>query len=254
MEKQSISKKSNNYFKFIFAFIDFSKIRKSIKWIVTAIILITFIFIISISFSCSFNKQTKLYRTSEDAGISDYKEEVNTAENNKEKNIETEGEEPILENDSSENKQIDVEISDSLDVLIFDGEIELKIVGDRIVVTIYSNVPDGGIFDILILDKEVKGQTDIATIKDGEIEKDFLIPEDWSSGEIAVLASFRFNVDSQPQPDHIIGIYGSKGEKMQGELTEDTSEGGKMGILEDYINYVKDKDIGYEIVHVIQVI
>ncbi len=164
----------------------------------------------------------------------------------------TEDEEPIFESDSSENEQVDIATSDSLDVLTFDGELELKIVEDRIIVTIYSNVPDGGIFDILILNEEVKGQTDLATIKDEKIEKDFLIPKDWSSGKIAVLASFRFNVDSQPQPDHIIGIYGSKGEKMQGDLTEATSEGGKMGVLEASISYTKNKDIGYEIIHVIK--
>lgn len=117
------------------------------------------------------------------------------------------------------------------EVLEFKGDMELKVVEDQVVMTITSNVPVGGIFELAVANNQFDIVSDFVEIQDGKIEKEFDISE-WDIGYITGMAMFRFNLEEHPQPDHIKEIYGEKGEKMKGEQAVETFDGGYFGNVE----------------------
>lgn len=122
---------------------------------------------------------------------------------------------------------------DSINELLeFKGTMELKVDGDTIIMSIASNVPDGGIFEVALTNASFDVLNDYIEIKDGKIEKVFEVPDDWEIGYYSGLAMFRFNLEDRPQPDHIKEIYGDKGEKMLGEQAIETYDGGFYGNIE----------------------
>ena len=103
---------------------------------------------------------------------------------------------------------------------------------------IESNVPDGGIFELSIMNSNFDVKSDFVEIKNGNIKKSFTIPEDWPVGYYSGVVSFRFNLDDHPQPEKIKDIYGSNGENLKGDLIVKTTKGG-------YNANLKTKTIAY---------
>lgn len=116
--------------------------------------------------------------------------------------------------------------------LEFKGTMELKVNGDNVIMSIASNVTDGGIFEVTLISGNFDVLSDFVEIIGGKIEKAFKIPEEWDTGYVSGMAMFRFNLDDHPQPDHIKEIYGEKGEKMLGEQIAKTTTGGFNGNIE----------------------
>lgn len=112
--------------------------------------------------------------------------------------------------------------------LEFSGDINLETNtnDDKIIMTINSNVPDGGIFELAIMNSSLNMKSDFIEIENGEIRKEFTIPNDWPVGYYSGLANFRFNLEEHPQPKKIQQIYGTKGENLKGDLITETTEGG----------------------------
>ncbi len=133
-------------------------------------------------------------------------------------------EEPKKEQQEGELEQVN-------DVLKFEGSMSLQPQEGKVRMLIASNVPDGGIFEVSLLNANFEVVSDFVEIKNGFIEKTFEIP-DWEPGYISGIAMFRFNLEDHPQPEHIKEIYGEKGEKMLGDQIQETSIGGFNGNIE----------------------
>ena len=118
------------------------------------------------------------------------------------------------------------------DVLHFKGTMDLKADGEKVIMTVNTNVPDGGIFEVSIINGDFNVLSDFIEVKNGQVVKEFVIPEDWNVGYLSGMAMFRFNLDDHPQPGHIKEIYGEKGEKMKGDQTLETTIGGYNGNIE----------------------
>lgn len=116
--------------------------------------------------------------------------------------------------------------------LTFQGNMNYKVDGNKIILTIESNVPDGGLFEVSLITGKFDVLSEFIAIKDHKIEKEFTIPKKWGTCYIGAMADFRFNVDSKSQPDSIQELYGTKGEKILGSQVQDNSAGGKNGVIE----------------------
>ncbi|WP_096155700.1 hypothetical protein [Bacillus sp. FJAT-45066] len=116
--------------------------------------------------------------------------------------------------------------------LEFKGNMELKAEEGKIHVNITSNVPDGGIFEVVLMEANFNIVSDFLEIKDGKIQHTFDVSE-WEPGEVGGMAMFRFNLDDHPQPDSIKVIYGQFGEKMTGTLAVAHHQNGKNGSIEN---------------------
>ncbi|NJP36039.1 hypothetical protein [Alkalicoccus luteus] len=117
------------------------------------------------------------------------------------------------------------------EVLEFEGETEVEVHNDEIVVTVTSNVPDGGIFEVAILDNELNVESSFVAIENGVIEERFST-ENFHTGYLSTLVQFRFNLDDEPQPEHILDRYGETGENMSGSLAHENNLGGYNGVVE----------------------
>jgi len=139
-------------------------------------------------------------------------------------------ESPATETASQNNKKAELE-----EQLTFKGAIDLKVDNDKVIMTINSNVPDGGIFEVSLMNGKFDVLSEFIPIKDGKIVKEFKIPKDWGIGYVSGMAMFRFNLKDHLQPDHIKEVYGEKGEKMLGDQAAETTDSGYNGTIEPII-------------------
>lgn len=116
--------------------------------------------------------------------------------------------------------------------LNFSGKLTSTASNGKITIEIDTNVPDGGVFEVLIIDGNLDMLSDFLVVKDKKITKDFEVPSDWSPSYVATSAMFRFNADEHPQPDDIKKVYGEKGEKMTGDLAAENNLGGNNATIE----------------------
>jgi hypothetical protein len=80
------------------------------------------------------------------------------------------------------------------------GDMALEVVDNAVVVKVNSNVPDGGVFELVVNYKSDTGTTvesGSATMEGGKIIKEFAIPN--FTGYISGLAVLDFEADVQPQ-------------------------------------------------------
>lgn len=143
--------------------------------------------------------------------------------------------EAVQASDSNQSKAVaEKEAADQKlkEQLTFTGKMSLTAEKGKAVVTIDTNVPDGGIFEVAVVNADFKVVSDYIPVKGGKIIKEFTIPKDWKIGYISSMAMFRFNLKDHPQPDSIKAIYGDNGEKMLGSQAVDHTSGGKNGNIE----------------------
>ncbi|OIJ12699.1 hypothetical protein BKP37_12935 [Anaerobacillus alkalilacustris] len=157
--------------------------------------------------------------------FSDDTNEVSQNESDQEV-VETTGEvnEPIEENETTEVEE------DHTEILEFNGEMSLETADSNVTVNINSNVPDGGIFEVTVVNGNFDVVSEFLEIKGGSIKHTFDI-SDWPVGYISGIASLRFNYEENPQPEHIKAIYGETGEKMTGELVQENHLDGYNGVI-----------------------
>lgn len=137
--------------------------------------------------------------------------------------------EAVTEKETEEKEKVETEEKSTLD---FKGEMKLKAEEGKIHVNISSNVPDGAIFEVSVMDANLNIVSEFLAIKNGVIEHTFDVSK-WEAGEVVGMAMFRFNLDDHPQPDSIKAIYGQFGEKMTGSLAKDHNQNGKNGVIEN---------------------
>lgn len=127
--------------------------------------------------------------------------------------------EPPVESKTGEVTKTSTKVKDKDNVLEFYADMSIKVdnLRNRVIVTIDSNVPDGGIFEISVVDGNLQILSDFVPIEGNKIVKGFDVPDTWDVGYLAGTALFRFNLPDHPQPDHIKNIYGNNGENMIGE-------------------------------------
>ncbi|MBS4172077.1 O-antigen ligase family protein [Bacillus sp. FJAT-49736] len=111
------------------------------------------------------------------------------------------------------------------ELLNFKGNLNAEVKNGKVLVSIDSNVPDGGIFEVTLMNGKIDIIDEFIKTKDGKIRKEFTIPKKWGVGYIATSAMFRFNYDKKPQPESIKKIYGNKGEKLTGKLVNKNKTG-----------------------------
>ncbi|MEH7122075.1 hypothetical protein V7127_02400 [Bacillus sp. JJ1773] len=157
------------------------------------------------------------------------KEEVNANENNTNPKNELSEEEKQKKAEEETKKETEQKLKKQLN---FEGKIAASVNGNKITVSIDSNVPDGGIFEVSLVDGNFNVLSDFLEIKDGKVNKDFEIPKDWGVGHIGTMAMFRFNLPEHPQPEHIKNLYGNNGEKLSGKLAVEHNQNGKNAVLE----------------------
>lgn len=121
----------------------------------------------------------------------------------------------------------------------FKAKLSANVEDDEINLKIKSNVPDGGIFEISLLDSDYNMKTDTAVIKNGIAEKTFIMPEDAPVGTYLGMASFSFNSKDYTQPENIINAYGKDGSKMLGDQRAQKTDG------KSYFGQINDIDFYY---------
>lgn len=114
----------------------------------------------------------------------------------------------------------------------FEGVLDMKVDDNKVIMTVTSNVPDGGVFELNLLDGNFNVLFEQVAIENGKVEHAFEIPDDWGIGYIAGSAWFRFNSDEVPQPENIKELYGENGEHMKGDLASENHTGGYNGMLD----------------------
>lgn len=132
--------------------------------------------------------------------------------------------------------------SKAKDVLEFDGDMKLSVDGKDVVIELSSNVPDGGLFEVAVMNGAFQIVSDFIPIEDGVINKSFTLPDDWKIGYISGVASLRFNLDEYPQPDSIKGVYGEKGEKLTGDKVTEANDGSKSATISSEIIAYPDEE------------
>lgn len=86
------------------------------------------------------------------------------------------------------------------------GDMNLEVADNAVVAKVNSNVPDGGVFELIAnydSDAGTKVESDVATIKDGKIVKEFVVPD--FTGYVSVLAVLDFNAELQPEQIKTLG-------------------------------------------------
>ena len=142
---------------------------------------------------------------------------------------------PVVEQTIKEDKGVDYNVT---------GDIKVEIKDDKVIATITSNVIDGTIFEVLIMDSKFESVSGFLTIKKGKASKEFEIPEAWDIGYLGVTASIRFNLDEHPQPESVKQVYGENGEKLEGDLSVDNNLGGKnINLKTSAIPYPDEKTV-----------
>lgn len=136
-------------------------------------------------------------------------------------------EESVVAEEAVEGEEVEEELP-----RVFEGDLKLEVKDNKVIMTVNSNVPDGGLFELAIMTADFNAQSEVVAIENGEIVHEFEIPDDWGIGYISGTAMFRFNLEDHPQPDHIKEIYGENGEKMEGELVVENNLGGYNGNIE----------------------
>ncbi|GKV54278.1 hypothetical protein NCCP2222_02250 [Sporosarcina sp. NCCP-2222] len=117
------------------------------------------------------------------------------------------------------------------DQLNIKGTLKAKAEKGKITVTIDTNIPDGGLLEVSIIDGNFNIRSGFIKVKDGRAEVSFDIPSDWKPAHFAASTMFRFNLDDHPQPESIKNIYGDTGENMVGDLTSENHLGGKNAVF-----------------------
>lgn len=130
-------------------------------------------------------------------------------------------------------------------VLEFEGETEVEVNEDEILVTVTSNVPDGGIFEVAILDDEFNVESSFVPIENGVIEERFS-SDKFNVGHLSTLVQFRFNLEDEPQPEHILDQYGEAGENMSGSLAHENNLDGYNGVVESVLFAYPDEETAAE--------
>ncbi|WP_301109844.1 hypothetical protein [Sporosarcina sp.] len=102
----------------------------------------------------------------------------------------------------------------------------------KIKVAIDTNIPDGSLLEVSLIDGNLNHKSGFVKVKDGIAETSFDIPSDWKPAHFAANAMFRFNLDEHPQPEDIKNIYGETGNKMTGDLASENQLGGKNAVFE----------------------
>lgn len=133
----------------------------------------------------------------------------------------------VGQNDQSNTNQSSSEQTSNEGLLNFQGNMNLRVSGNKVIATVNSNVPDGGIFEVTIMNGKFNVQSEFIPIKEGKIVKEFNITKKWGVGYIAGMALFRFTLDKHPQPANIRQVYGEKGEKLSGQLIATNNSGDK---------------------------
>ncbi|MGO4890270.1 hypothetical protein ACJ2A9_21185 [Anaerobacillus sp. MEB173] len=139
--------------------------------------------------------------------------------------------EPEIEEPVEEVEEEVQEPEEEVQPLELEGELSVKNTDGQITLTVNTNAPDGSIFELSVLNTEFDVESDFVEVKNGIAEVTFDISS-WNYGYISAMASFPFNFEDNPQPDHIKEIYGETGEKMEGTLAVENHLNGKNGNFE----------------------
>lgn len=121
----------------------------------------------------------------------------------------------------------------------FRADLFANVKDNKVILKIKSNVPDGGIFELSLLDNDYNMKSDTTVIKDGVAEKTFIMPEDAPVGTYLGMASFSFNSEDYNQPENIINTYGKDGSKMLGDQKAQKTDG------KSYFGQINDIDFYY---------
>lgn len=141
-----------------------------------------------------------------------------------------------IQNESTVSKAsntiIKVEKEKSKEIPDIIAELDFKIINNQAVATIKSNIPDGGLFEIMLISDEAKVLNEFVSIKSGIAQKDFTIPKEWGSTHIKCKSTFRYTLPTHPQPQSVTNVYGTKGEKMKGDNVGKNNDDSKMITLD----------------------
>lgn len=162
-------------------------------------------------------------------GFSLAPEEVEKADEKTEVSSDEVDEDKKDANEDAEKKKKEAERKKQLE---FEGTMKTTASEGKVAVEIVTNVPDGAIFEVMVMDGNLNMKSDFIEAKDGKVSKSFEIPSDWEPAHFASTAMFRFNLEEHPQPDNIKEIYGEVGEKMTGDLVDENNLDGKNATIE----------------------
>lgn len=118
---------------------------------------------------------------------------------------------------------------------------ELIKVENKIKMEVITNLENGAIVEVLVLNNELESMSDFLTVQDGKASIEFVIPNERVASVYAGTALVRFNLADHPQPETIKNIYGAKGENLTGSSIKDASDGGKFVSVDTLQLYYPDE-------------
>lgn len=162
--------------------------------------------------------------------------QVDTSNSNQE-SIEVKNEEkeqPDMTNFEVKNEE------EQPDMINFEAKMNLEVEEKKIIVTIDTNVPDGGLFEVLLMNGKLESVSDFIPVENGKAVKIFDVSK-WDVGYITGTAMFRFDLKEHPQPQNIIEIYGENGQKLKGSKVIEGHDGYMFGQIEPVTIAYPDK-------------
>jgi|GEM_PF-3647334 len=130
----------------------------------------------------------------------------------------------------------------------YDTEIALTgtiVKGDgTLTVDITTNIIDGAIIDVFILNDGLDSLSDVVEVKNGEATIEFTLPEEWNPQAYAGSVSLNFNKEEHSQPDEVKVAYGEKGELITSKDAQDQDDGGvSVHVLTNSVFYPDEETV-----------
>src|SRR5690554_2334475 len=73
-------------------------------------------------------------------------------------------EESVVAEETVEGEEVEEELP-----LVFEGDLKLEVKDNKVIMTVNSNVPDGGLFELAIMTADFNAQSEVVAIENGEI-------------------------------------------------------------------------------------
>lgn len=128
------------------------------------------------------------------------------------------------DNNTNNSKVVTTSSSHKYD-LEFKPDIKTSCTEDTITVNAEINCPDGAIMQVLLMSGDLKEMySDKPIVKNGQISSVFKL-ENTDPKNYAGTIMFQFNAKDLPQPDNVKKVYGTYGEKLEGDNTIEANFG-----------------------------
>ena len=113
----------------------------------------------------------------------------------------------------------------------FEGTLNIDRTDRQVLMKVATNAPDNALFELSLVNDDQKVLSSVESVTNGEIIREFFIPDDWGTSLVLCNAVMPFNFPSIQQSKAVKSIYGENGSKMKSLLAEENNLNGFNGVL-----------------------